>query len=53
MLFLETLKIHRTSNLMQSVQASLKNNHRKGAFCELEETPPSDVKEQRLQLKIL
>ena len=60
MLFPETLKILHTSKLMQSVQASLKHNHRQGAFCKLEEpksvpgaTPSSDVMEHTLQPRIL
>jgi len=58
MLFPETLKNHHTSKLMQSVQASLKDNHRQGAFCKLKETKsvpcaatPRDVMEHTRNLK--
>lgn len=60
MLFLETLNIHHTSKLMQSVQASLKDNHREGAFYKLKATNcmprathQGDMAECTIQPKIL
>lgn len=60
MLFPEILNIHHTSKLMQSVQASLKDHHREGAFYKLKETNSmprathqGDTTEYTMQPKIL
>lgn len=60
MSFPETLNIHHTSKLMQSVQASLKDNHREGAFYKLKATNcmprathQGDMAECTIQPKIL
>lgn len=59
-MFPETLNIHHTSKLMRSVQASLKDNHREGAFYKLKATNSmprathqGDMAECTIQPKIL